>query len=115
MQGGEAYAVVYLPVNNPTDLRLLGISTTNAYTPSSDIPEGDYAWMVVAWSQACGLGLFSVPTFFTIPGTCPTAPPLLSPADGARLGSTVSFSWASAAGEKAHLLRCARLSSLRRT
>ena len=96
--GADAYVALYVPVNDPSSWQLAGISTTNACRPDADIPDGDYAWVVAGWNPTCGFGTFSAPTTFTIPGTCPVAPTLLTPAPGAQVRSTTTLKWTAVPG-----------------
>jgi hypothetical protein len=99
VQGAEGYTVVLAPINDPLAEQILGTSPMNSFTPTSDIPDGDYSWTVGASSRLCGSGPFSDLQFFTIPGTCPlSAPNLLSPPNASTVNSPVEFRWSSVAG-----------------
>ena len=72
--------------------QLLGPFTTNSFTPDSDLPGPDYAWLVFAQSQQCGFSGYSAVAFFTTVGTCPT-PMAEGPLPDIASGGVVQFSW----------------------
>jgi len=95
--GAENYYVFIVPV---ADILLgtgpapepLGPFTTNSFTPNSDLPGPDYAWIVVAQSQPCGFSGGSPAALFTTVGTCPT-PIAEGPLPEIGSGGVVQFSW----------------------
>jgi hypothetical protein len=104
VSGAETYAVYLTPITDSTAIQLIGTSSTNTFTPTSDIPDGDYLWIVTPVSRTCESGPFSDPKSFTIPGTCPVpAPTLLSP-DSSIASNPVQFRWSSVPGASLYSL-----------
>ena len=103
--GAEVYTVVLTPINDPSAAQVLGTSTTNSLTPTADIPDGDYQWLVATSNPRCQPGSSSNPKSFTIPGTCPlSAPTLVNPPDASAVSNPVPFSWSSVPGASLYSL-----------
>jgi hypothetical protein len=95
--------VVLSPIIDLSAARVLARPTTNSFTPTSDIPDGDYLWTVAASSRTCESG--PVAKLFTIPGNCPlSTPTLLSPADFTIVNNPVQFRWSSVPGASLYAL-----------
>src|SRR5207253_9557468 len=76
--GADSYILAQIKTvdiltNNPNPtVQILGTSTTNSFTPSTDIPNGDYFWVAVPVNSACGTsGPVTSGILYTLNATCP--------------------------------------------
>lgn len=65
---------------------------STSLTPPSNLSSGNYTWWVGAWNEASGQTVYSSAMMFTIEGTAPAAPTLVSPS-GSITETRPVFKW----------------------